>query len=211
MVAENVYESSSFVSVTFVQQDLEEIGELSEMRDNVMGHVVNAMRQAQEYQANFDQYSYLWVDDRDEFMQQFLMYGHVITPEEIEAHGEDHVPKCPPTLQMFNETHKNMSALEKEMESLSVSAGLFEVNVPDYKQLKACRKEIILLKELWDMIYLMKIRCKTELDMAVSFQRLFHTADLRQTLHQEQEQSGFLLTHKIKKELTSLETLAAVH
>lgn len=96
-----MYESSSFVSVTFVQQDLEEIGELSEMRDNVMGHVVNAMRQAQEYQANFDQYSYLWVDDRDEFMQQFLMYGHVITPEEIEAHGEDHVPKCPPTLEMF--------------------------------------------------------------------------------------------------------------
>ncbi|MGH0132249.1 UNVERIFIED_CONTAM: hypothetical protein FKN15_049486 [Acipenser sinensis] len=353
---QNVYESSSFVSVTFVQQDLEEIGELSEMRDNVMGHVVNAMRQAQEYQANFDQYSYLWVDDRDEFMQQFLMYGHVITPEEIEAHGEDHVPKCPPTLEMFkneidlyeklyeevsrfencrvfsgwlqvdckpfkhallnvikrwslmfkkylidrvtnslsdlqafiettkasiiktvsegdyyglvevmgllkkvkerqlvtdqmfeplkesiellrsygeempdevhtqlqelpeqwnnmkkialqvkqnvaplqsnevniirrkcqqfeirqyefrekfreepffhfsfpdphaalDETHKNMSALEKEMESLSVSAGLFEVNVPDYKQLKACRKEIILLKELWDMIYLVR-------------------------------------------------------
>ncbi|XP_041076181.1 dynein heavy chain 17, axonemal-like [Polyodon spathula] len=338
------------------QQDLEEIGELSEIRDNVMGHVVNAMRQAQEYQANFDQYSYLWVDDRNEFMQQFLVYGHVITPEEIEAHGEDHVPKCPPTLEMFkneidlyeklyeevsrfencrvfsgwlqidckpfkhallnvikrwslmfkkylidrvtnslsdlqafiettkasiiktisegdyyglvevmgllkkvkerqlvtdqmfeplkqsiellrsygeempdevhtqlqelpeqwnnmkkialqvkqnvaplqsnevniirrkcqqfeirqyefrekfreepffrfsfpdphaalDETHKNMSALEKEMESLSVSAGLFEVNVPDYKQLKACRKEVILLKELWDMIYLVR-------------------------------------------------------
>ncbi|XP_058845803.1 dynein axonemal heavy chain 17-like [Acipenser ruthenus] len=56
----------------------------------------------------------------------------------------------------LDETHKNMSALEKEMESLSVSAGLFEVNVPDYKQLKACRKEIILLKELWDMIYLVR-------------------------------------------------------
>lgn len=38
------------------------------------------------------------------------------------------------------------------MEALCKSAGLFEVTVPDYKQLKACHKEVRLLKELWDMI-----------------------------------------------------------
>jgi dynein heavy chain len=32
--------------------------------------------------------------------------------------------------------------LEKEMSSLSESAGLFEVNVPDFKQLKQCRKQL---------------------------------------------------------------------
>lgn len=40
------------------------------------------------------------------------------------------------------------------MEALSKSGSLFEVTVPDYKQLKACRKEVLLLKELWDMIVL---------------------------------------------------------
>lgn len=40
------------------------------------------------------------------------------------------------------------------MTSIYESAGLFEVMVPDYKQLKQCRKELCLLKELWDMISL---------------------------------------------------------
>ena len=38
------------------------------------------------------------------------------------------------------------------MNALSESAGLFEVNFPDYKQLRACRREVFLLKQLWDMI-----------------------------------------------------------
>lgn len=44
--------------------------------------------------------------------------------------------------------------LEKEMEGLATSAMLFEVSLPEYKQLKMCRKELRLLKELWDMITL---------------------------------------------------------
>lgn len=40
------------------------------------------------------------------------------------------------------------------MAALSTSAGLFEVSVPEYKQLKACCREMRLLKELWDMIAL---------------------------------------------------------
>lgn len=38
------------------------------------------------------------------------------------------------------------------MAAFSESAGLFEVNIPDFKQLKACRREVIMLKMLWDMI-----------------------------------------------------------
>lgn len=40
------------------------------------------------------------------------------------------------------------------MEDLATSAALFEVLVPEYKQLKMCRKELRLLKELWDMVTL---------------------------------------------------------
>lgn len=44
--------------------------------------------------------------------------------------------------------------MEAMMASIFESAALFEVNVPDYKQLKQCQKEVRLLKELWDMITL---------------------------------------------------------
>ena len=42
------------------------------------------------------------------------------------------------------------------MAMLLESASLFEVNVPDYKQLKQCRKEIVLLKTLWDYVFIVR-------------------------------------------------------
>lgn len=49
---------------------------------------------------------------------------------------------------------KGIAAMQSDMAELSKSAGLFEVLVPEYKQLKTCAKEAGLLKELWDMIVL---------------------------------------------------------
>ncbi|NXJ83957.1 DYH17 protein, partial [Trogon melanurus] len=54
----------------------------------------------------------------------------------------------------LNKQNKNIAAMERSMAALSESAGLFEVCVPDYKQLKACRRQERLLKALWDMIIL---------------------------------------------------------
>lgn len=51
---------------------------------------------------------------------------------------------------------KSIVAMEGIMEALGKSGSLFEVPVPDYKQLKACRKEVCLLKELWDMIVMVR-------------------------------------------------------
>lgn len=51
---------------------------------------------------------------------------------------------------------KSIAAMESIMEALCKSGSLFEVSVPDYKQLKACHKEVRLLKELWDMIIMVR-------------------------------------------------------
>lgn len=40
--------------------------------------------------------------------------------------------------------------MESTMASTAESASLFEVSVPDYKQLRQCRKEVCQLKDLWD-------------------------------------------------------------
>jgi dynein heavy chain len=56
----------------------------------------------------------------------------------------------------FLQYHVRISGMEKEMAALLESASLFEVNVPDFKQIKQCRKEIIQLKALWDMVFIVR-------------------------------------------------------
>ncbi|KAK2516279.1 hypothetical protein Q9233_013805 [Columba guinea] len=56
--------------------------------------------------------------------------------------------------QLLDTKHIEIKQMESAMTSIYESAGLFEVMVPDYKQLKQRRKELCLLKELWDMISL---------------------------------------------------------
>jgi len=46
--------------------------------------------------------------------------------------------------------------MEQEMKALIESASLFEVSVPDFKQLKQCRRELKLLKTLWDYITIVR-------------------------------------------------------
>jgi len=77
--------------------------ELSEMRAQLMEHVTLVMNNAADYGASFDSYSYLWTDDRHEFMRQFLLYNHVLTADEIEAHADEGMPESPPSLKQFRE------------------------------------------------------------------------------------------------------------
>lgn len=42
------------------------------------------------------------------------------------------------------------------MKEFHKAALLFEVNTPEFKQLKACRKEICMLKQLWDQVELVR-------------------------------------------------------
>jgi dynein heavy chain len=101
-----------------LQPDLEEMDELSEMRQELMSRVESIMTKAAEYRNSFDRFGYLWVDDRKEFMRQFLLYNHVLTAEEIEAHAETGVPENPPTLAQFKEQIDNYEKLYDEVETI---------------------------------------------------------------------------------------------
>lgn len=54
--------------------------------------------------------------------------------------------------QMLDAWHLEIQHMESTMATISKSADLFEVTVPDYKQLRQCRREACQLKELWDTI-----------------------------------------------------------
>lgn len=42
--------------------------------------------------------------------------------------------------------------MEQEVSALQESTNLFDVTIPDYKDIKCCRREIVVLKELWDIV-----------------------------------------------------------
>ena len=105
---------------------MEEIAELSDLREELLVHVNNAIILASEYCSLLQRYSNLWVDDRQEFMQQFLTYGHILTAEEIEQHGDEGVPESPPTLEQFKIQVDTYEKLFNEVEQVDGSV-IFDV------------------------------------------------------------------------------------
>ncbi|KAJ8349887.1 hypothetical protein SKAU_G00250170 [Synaphobranchus kaupii] len=57
---------------------------------------------------------------------------------------------------LIDKTNRAVVQLETEMRKLQETADLFEVSFPDYKQLRQCRSDIILLKSVWDMVIFLK-------------------------------------------------------
>nr|CAD7423389.1 unnamed protein product [Timema monikensis] len=59
---------------------------------------------------------------------------------------------CEDVYGKINLAQMEILELEEQMKSIVEQATIFEVNVPDFKSLKACRKEIKLIKGLWDYV-----------------------------------------------------------
>ena len=108
-----------------LQTDLEDITDLIEMREEVSSLVIGAMKVAEEYQDSFERYSYLWVDDLQEFMKNFLIFGHAPTPEELDTRVDDTIPKTPPRLAQLQQQvcALELYALSSAMPSPAASRG----------------------------------------------------------------------------------------
>ncbi|KAM5302539.1 dynein axonemal heavy chain 11 isoform 2-T2 [Glossophaga mutica] len=57
---------------------------------------------------------------------------------------------------VLDKANQELEALEEEMLQMQESTHLFEVALPEYKHMKQCRREIKLLKGLWDVIVYVK-------------------------------------------------------
>ncbi|XP_008590720.1 PREDICTED: dynein heavy chain 17, axonemal-like [Galeopterus variegatus] len=117
--------------------DLEDITDLIEMREEVSNLVINAMKEAEEYQDSFERYSYLWMDDLQEFMRNFLIFGHAVTPEELDAQIDETAPKTPPTLAQFQQQIDSYEKLYEEVskcENTKVFHGWLQCDCRPFKQ-----------------------------------------------------------------------------
>uniref|UniRef100_A0A803Y768 AAA+ ATPase domain-containing protein n=1 Tax=Meleagris gallopavo TaxID=9103 RepID=A0A803Y768_MELGA len=118
------------------QADMEDMADLADVRHDLMGRVQAAMAACCEYRSSFDRYSYLYGDDRKEFFRQFLLYGHILTAAEIEAHAENGVPETPPTLEQFREQIDSYEQIYEEVnriEPVSVFHSWMKVDARPFK------------------------------------------------------------------------------
>ena len=102
-----------------------------------MNRVVSVMDAATQFSHSFNTYSSLWVDDRQEFLRQFLTYGHILTQEEIEAHGADGVPESPPELDQFKEqidSYENLYDQVMKIENTERFDDWFRISLKSFKQ-----------------------------------------------------------------------------
>uniref|UniRef100_A0A672V8T9 Dynein axonemal heavy chain 17 n=1 Tax=Strigops habroptila TaxID=2489341 RepID=A0A672V8T9_STRHB len=118
------------------QADMEDMADLADMRRELMGRVQAVTVACCDYRSAFDHYSYLYGEDRKEFCRQFLLYGHILTAAEVEAHAEDGVPETPPTLQQFKEQIDSYEKIYEEVnriEPISIFHGWMKVDARPFK------------------------------------------------------------------------------
>lgn len=115
---------------------MESMADLASMRSVLMGRVQSMMALCCCYRNTFSHYSYLYVEDRKEILGQFLLYGHVLTPEEIEAHAEDGIPENPPCLHQFKVQIDSYEKLYEEvcrLEPVKVFDNWMKIDVRPFK------------------------------------------------------------------------------
>ena len=64
--------------------------------------------------------------------------------------------KCKRPYDYLAQANVLIMEMEKDMTDLQTSAVLFEVEVPKFESLHDCRREIKMLKQLWDYIFLVR-------------------------------------------------------
>ncbi|XP_037547527.1 dynein heavy chain 9, axonemal [Nematolebias whitei] len=102
------------------QTDMEGLAELADMRHLLMERVKSVMTTCCEFRNSLERYSYLYMDDRKEFLRRFLVYGHVLTNPDMEAIADSEVQESPPTLDDFREQMDSYERLYEEVQDLQV-------------------------------------------------------------------------------------------
>ena len=85
------------------EAELLALPELSELLEELELKTESVINRSLDYEQELrNKYAYLWLDDRAAFLQEFLKYGRVLTPQDHEEHP-DGVPESPATLPQFKE------------------------------------------------------------------------------------------------------------
>ncbi|XP_068439704.1 dynein axonemal heavy chain 9 isoform X3 [Clinocottus analis] len=106
------------------QADMEDMVDLADMRHLLMERLQGVMVTCCEFRNSLERYSYLYVDDRKEFIRQFLLYGHAASSQEASSQEASRQEACasaplsPPTLDHFREQVDRYEKIYEEVQGL---------------------------------------------------------------------------------------------
>uniref|UniRef100_A0A1B6BXH8 Dynein beta chain, ciliary-like n=1 Tax=Clastoptera arizonana TaxID=38151 RepID=A0A1B6BXH8_9HEMI len=134
----NIRRSLTFMDVIVNYENIET------MRLQTMNRVNEAATKAIDYAVIFyEEFCHLWLDDKKLFLQQFLKYGHNLSPEEemlegrVNEEGVLLLKENPPKLKQFQSQIDRYEELFKEVSKLKpqeVFFGWLSVNNKPFKQ-----------------------------------------------------------------------------
>lgn len=114
--------------------------DILEMKNEILKGVDKVIQEAADYCRNFERYSYLWLEDRLDCMENFLEYGHILEQDEVDLiiNKDPTAPKpTPPTIEAFREQIDNYEALFIEVEKIEpfqIFSSWFQVDVRPFRQ-----------------------------------------------------------------------------
>ncbi|XP_062848433.1 dynein axonemal heavy chain 11 [Trichomycterus rosablanca] len=119
------------------QVDMEDTLDLLDLQQEVMERVNEVIKKARQYQGSFEHYAHLWLDDRAEYLRQFLLYGQPLTTEYVESYGDGiDLPENPPTSDKFKEQidyYEELYVQVSRLEDWRVLDGWFRVDTRPFK------------------------------------------------------------------------------
>ncbi|XP_030760043.1 dynein beta chain, ciliary-like isoform X2 [Sitophilus oryzae] len=108
-------------------------------KNDIFSKTVSAMEAASHFLKDFEDYFTLWEEDRQEFLRQFLLYGRLLTLEELDMvaeGGESAVKEAPPTIKQFKEQIDYYEDLYKKVEQIPSEKPIFPWLRVDVKPLR---------------------------------------------------------------------------
>lgn len=131
--------------------------DITAMRHEILKGVDKVIQEAADYCRNFERYnssipkpsghlflpyrySYLWLEDREFCMENFLEFGRILEPEEVDLiiNKDPLAPKeAAPTIEAFREQIDNYEALFLEVEKIEafqIFSAWFQVDVRPFRQ-----------------------------------------------------------------------------
>ncbi|XP_046391607.1 dynein beta chain, ciliary-like [Ischnura elegans] len=111
----------------------------TEFRADILMRTSEVTKEALQFSTTFDNYAYLWLDDRQIFLQQFLVYGRQLTPDELDlvTYDPSFIKESPPTMAQFKEQIDVFGDLYVEVENFTptkVFHNWFRVDIGPFKQ-----------------------------------------------------------------------------
>lgn len=80
------------------------MADIVDMKVDIKERIQVVINMSFDHITRFEPYSYLWEDDKKEYLNQFLQYGHQLTQEELDAKASgESIPEEPPTLDQFKQ------------------------------------------------------------------------------------------------------------